>query len=54
VKNLLNFIPKDPILRPLDPFDREVDPMGYTFDAAYNYASMQGIRLFFGMRFSQK
>ena len=54
VKNLLNFIPKDPILRPFDPFDREVDPMGYTFDAAYNYASMQGIRLFFGMRFSQK
>jgi outer membrane receptor for ferrienterochelin and colicins len=55
VKNLLNFVPKDPILRPFDPFDRLVDdpannPNGYTFDPSYNYASLQGIRGFLGVR----
>lgn len=56
-KNLLNFIPKDPIMRPFDPFDKYADdpvnnPNGYTFDPSYNYASMQGIRGFFGVRYS--
>jgi outer membrane receptor for ferrienterochelin and colicins len=57
VKNLLNFVPKDPILRPFDPFDRTVDdpvgnPFGYTFDPSYNYAPLQGIRGFAGMRWA--
>ena len=55
VKNLLDFVPRDPILRPFDPFDRFVDdpvgnPFGYTFDPSYNYAPLQGIRGFLGVR----
>lgn len=55
VKNLLNFIPKDPIMRPFDPFDKNAgdvaaNPNGYTFDPSYNYASMQGIRVYVGIR----
>lgn len=57
VKNLFNFVPKDPILRPFDPFDKTVDdpvsnPNGYTFDPSYNYSSMQGIRAFAGFRWT--
>ncbi len=57
VKNLLDFVPDDPILRPFDPFDKNVDdpvgnPNGYTFDPSYNYASMQGRRVFLGMRYN--
>lgn len=57
VKNLFNFIPEDPIMRPFDPFDKYADdpvsnPNGYTFDPSYNYASMQGVRGFFGVRYS--
>ena len=55
VKNLLNFIPKDPLLRPFDPFDRNIDignPNNYRFDTAYNYAPLQGIRGFIGLRFT--
>jgi len=56
VKNLFNFIPQNPIMRPFDPFDKTVgntqtNPNGYTFDPSYNYASLQGIRGFFGARF---
>ena len=56
VKNILNFIPKNPILRPYDPFDNNADdvvgnPYGYTFDTTYGYASMQGIRTFLGIRY---
>jgi outer membrane receptor for ferrienterochelin and colicins len=53
IKNLLNFIPADPIMRPFDPFDKQVDinnPNGYTFDPSYSYASLQGIRGFVGVR----
>jgi outer membrane receptor for ferrienterochelin and colicins len=55
VKNLLDFVPDDPILRPFDPFDRMVDdpvnnPNGYTFDPSYNYAPLQGVRGFVGAR----
>lgn len=57
VKNVFNFVPGDPILRPFDPFDRFADdpvnnPYGYTFDPSYNYASLQGIRGFLGVRYS--
>ncbi|RRN77629.1 TonB-dependent receptor, partial [Pseudoxanthomonas sp. SGD-10] len=57
VKNLLNFVPKNPIMRPFDPFDRDVDnpvsnPYGYTFDPSYNYASLQGVRTFLGLRYN--
>jgi outer membrane receptor for ferrienterochelin and colicins len=59
IKNLLNFIPADPILRPNDPFDKNVNdpinnPNGYTFDPSYNYASMQGLRFFLGFRYNIK
>jgi outer membrane receptor for ferrienterochelin and colicins len=56
VKNLFNFVPKDPIMRANDPFDKEVNdpvknPNGYSFDPSYNYASLQGIRGFLGVRY---
>lgn len=51
VKNLFSFTPKDPLMRPFDPFDRYVDdpvtnPNRYTFDTTYGYAPMQKIRGF--------
>ena len=57
IKNLFNFIPKDPIMRPFDPFDKVADdpinnPYGYTFDPNYNYASMQGMRGYLGVRYN--
>lgn len=57
VKNLLNFIPDNPILRPFDPFDKMVDvnnPNDYRFDPSYSYASLQGIRGFAGVRWDLK
>lgn len=56
VKNLLDFVPSDPLMRPFDPFDKQVDdptgnPFGYTFDPSYIYASLQGIRGFLGLRY---
>ncbi|MFM8914482.1 MAG: TonB-dependent receptor [Flammeovirgaceae bacterium] len=53
IKNLLNFLPENPLLRPFDPFDKNVgvdNPNGYSFDASYNYAPMQGIRGLLGVR----
>ena len=55
IKNILNFVPEHPILRPFDPFDTMTadpinNPNGYTFDPSYNYASLQGIRGFMGLR----
>lgn len=57
IKNLLDFVPDDPIMRPFDPFDKEADnpvtnPNGYTFDPGYNYASLQGRRVFLGVRYN--
>lgn len=55
VKNILNFIPQNPILRPFDPFDKHVttdNPYGYTFDPSYNYAPIQGVKGFIGMRWT--
>jgi outer membrane receptor for ferrienterochelin and colicins len=56
-KNLLNFVPNDPIMRPFDPFDKRVsinNPNNYSFDPSYNYAPLQGIRAFVGVRYSFK
>jgi outer membrane receptor for ferrienterochelin and colicins len=56
-KNLLNFIPQNPLMRPQDPFDKTANdpvnnPNGYTFDAGYNYAPVQGIKAFLGIRYT--
>lgn len=56
-KNLLNFIPQNPIMRPFDPFDKQVNinnPNNYNFDPTYNYAPLQGVRAFVGVRYSFK
>jgi len=58
VKNLLNYTPpSNSIMRSHDPFDKLVDdpvdnPNGYSFDPTYVYASFQGIRGFFGIRYT--
>ena len=55
VKNLFNFMPQNPIMRPFDPFDKNTgtnNPNGYTFDPSYNYAPLQSIRLLVGCRLS--
>ncbi|MEO6137009.1 MAG: TonB-dependent receptor, partial [Ginsengibacter sp.] len=57
VKNIFDFVPKDPILRAFDPFNKHVDdpiynPYSYTFDPSYNYSSMQGTRGFIGLRYN--
>jgi len=59
IKNLLNFTPKNPLMRPFDPFDKNVDdpvinPYRYTFDTTYGYAPMQGIRGFLGLKYTMK
>jgi len=56
-KNLLNFLPDNPIMRPHDPFDKNAsdlnsNPNGYTFDPSYNYAPIQGLRFYVGIRLS--
>jgi outer membrane receptor for ferrienterochelin and colicins len=52
-KNLLNFLPENPIMRPQDPFDKTAgdlnsNPNGYTFDPSYNYAPIQALRFYLG------
>lgn len=59
IKNVFNFTPKDPLMRPFDPFDRNVDdpinnPNHYTFDTTYGYAPMQRIRGFLGFKYNLK
>ncbi|AZA56641.1 TonB-dependent receptor plug domain-containing protein [Chryseobacterium shandongense] len=59
IKNLFNFTPKDPLMRPFDPFDKNVDdpignPYQYTFDTTYGYAPMQKIRGFLGVKYILK
>ncbi|HRO42404.1 MAG TPA: TonB-dependent receptor [Flavipsychrobacter sp.] len=56
VKNIFNFVPANPIMRANDPFDKYANdpvnnPNGYTFDPSYNYASLQGMRVFLGVRY---
>jgi outer membrane receptor for ferrienterochelin and colicins len=45
LKNLLNFIPEDPIYNWQQPFSQE-------FDTSYNYAPVQGIKAFLGLRYT--
>ncbi len=45
IKNLSNFLPKSPIFKPETPFSEQFDP-------SYNYAPMQGIRGFLGVRWN--
>ncbi len=45
IKNFTNFLPKDPIFSPERPFSVQFDP-------SYNYAPLQGIRGFVGVRWS--
>ncbi len=68
VKNLLNFLPENPLLHPDDPFDKaggkyfdnggmarpDTNPYGYTFDPSYNYAPVQGAKAFLGVRWMLK
>jgi outer membrane receptor for ferrienterochelin and colicins len=57
MKNVFDFIPKYALMRPFDPFNKNVNdpvnnPNGYTFDTSYNYASLQGRRMFLGVRYN--
>jgi outer membrane receptor for ferrienterochelin and colicins len=57
IKNLFNFIPANALMRPFDPFDKYVNdpvnnPNHYTFETSYNYAPLQGIRFFAGIRYA--
>ena len=45
IKNILNFMPKDPLYNWQDPFAQE-------FDTSYNYAPVQGIKGFAGVRYT--
>lgn len=45
VKNIFNFFPENPLLAPENPF-------GKNFDTSYNYASIQGVKGFVGVRCS--
>jgi outer membrane receptor for ferrienterochelin and colicins len=65
-KNLLNFVPKNPISRPFDPFEKTLnsnqgtsDPnipanQNIGFDTAYNYAPLLGTYAFLGFRYTLK
>ncbi len=59
IKNVFNFTPNDPLMRPFDPFDKNVNdpinnPNHYTFDTTYGYAPMQRIRGFLGVKYNLK
>lgn len=45
IKNIFDFFPENPLLEPENPF-------GKNFDTSYNYASIQGIKGFCGVRFT--
>ncbi|MFT3681599.1 MAG: TonB-dependent receptor [Ferruginibacter sp.] len=68
IKNLLNFIPSNPLLHPDDPFNKpggkyfdvngqprmDTNPYGYQFDPSYNFAPVQGTKFITGIRFHVK
>ena len=44
-------------MRAFDPFDKQIqvnNPNGYTFDPSYNYAPVQRLRGFLGIRMKMK
>ena len=56
-KNILNFVPEHPLMRPFDPFDKKAqdgvtNPYGYTFDTGYNYAPLQGVKPYLTLRYT--
>ncbi len=54
IKNLFNFIQKDPLLRPFDPYNRFTtidNPNNYRFDTTYGFTTTQGIKAFAGFRY---
>lgn len=67
-KNLLGFVPSNPLLHPDDPFNKpggkyfdaaglprpDTNPNGYTFDPSYNYGTIQAIKIFAGFRWQIK
>jgi outer membrane receptor for ferrienterochelin and colicins len=57
VKNIFNFVPQYALIRSFDPFDKTAsdpvtNPNGYTFDTEYNYAPLQGVRAYAGIRYT--
>ncbi|HLP19713.1 MAG TPA: TonB-dependent receptor, partial [Chitinophagales bacterium] len=55
IKNLFNFVQKEPILRPQDPFNRNVavnNPFNYRFDTTYGFTGTEGIKGFIGVRYT--
>ena len=57
IKNFLNFKEQNPILRPFDPFNRQVNinnPNGYRFDPPYGYSPLEGAKGFIGFRYTLK
>ena len=66
VKNLLGFLPKNPLLHPDDPFNKPggkyfdvngnanpvTNPNGYVFDPSYNFAPVQGVKGYLGLRWT--
>lgn len=55
VKNLFNFIQKEPIMRPFDPFNRNTgvdNPNNYRFDTTYGFTSTEGIKGYIGFRYT--
>jgi outer membrane receptor for ferrienterochelin and colicins len=54
LKNIFNFVQQEPILRPQDPFNRDIyvdNPNHYRFDTTYGFTSTQGIKGFVGFRY---
>ncbi len=55
LKNFFNFIQKDPILRPFDPYNKNVtvdNPNNYRFDTTYGFTFTEGIKGFAGIRYT--
>lgn len=54
LKNIFNFIQKDPILRSFDPYNTTYNPANpndYRFDTTYGFTTTQGIKGFVGLRY---
>jgi outer membrane receptor for ferrienterochelin and colicins len=54
IKNIFNFIQKEPILRSFDPYNTTYNPSNpkdYRFDTTYGFTTTQGIKGFAGLRY---